>query len=103
MDEKKVQEIFSDEAFVSSLMEMETAEQVQAAVKAKGLDLSIADIEKVKAQLVSGKTDELSADELEDVAGGFAITFAVVGCIAGCIGATASVGSFIHRITRARW
>ena len=103
MYEKKVQEIFSDEAFVNSLLAMDSPEEVQTAVKAKGLDLSIGDIEKVKAQLVSGKTDELSADDLEGVAGGFAITLALVGCIATCIGATATVGGFIHTITRSRW
>ena len=103
MDEKKVQEIFSDEAFVGSLMAMESAEEVQAAVKAKGLDLTVGDIERIKAQLVSGKSDELSSDDLDNVAGGFAITLALVGCIASCIGATASVGSFVHLVTRRRW
>ena len=78
MDEKKIQEIFSDEEFVVSLLKLETPEEVQAAVKAKGLELSISDIEWIKARLLSGKTDEFSAEELEGVSGGFCITAAGV-------------------------
>ncbi len=103
MDEKKIQEVLSDEAFVASLTDMDTAEEVQAALKNKGLEISSEDIVKVRELLVNkSDSDELSADELEDVAGGVAIT-AVVSAIAGIIGGIATGGGFIHRITRGRW
>ncbi len=105
MDEKKVQDVFSDEEFVTSLLKLDTAEEVQAAVKGKGLDLSIEEIGQIKAQLASGN-GELTADDLDSVAGGLVITasvLAVIGCIATVAGATATVGGFINTITRARW
>ena len=71
MDEKKIQEVFSDEAFVTTLFEAETAEEVQALVKEKGLEISLEEIEAIKSQLAKVNSGEgLSADELDDVAGG---------------------------------
>ena len=67
---------------------METAEEVQAALKEKGLDLSIDDILKIQKTLTSQENGELSEDEMENVAGGFAITAGIVSAIAGVIGAT---------------
>ena len=103
MNEALIKEIFSDEAFLKSLAEMETAEEVQAALKEKGLDLSIDDILKIQKTLTSQENGELSEDEMENVAGGFAITAGIVSAIAGVIGATASGGTFVHTFTRGRW
>ena len=103
MNEALIKEIFSDEAFLKSLSEMETAEEVQAALKEKGLDLSIDDILKIQKTLTSQENGELSEDEMENVAGGFAITAGIVSAIAGGIGATASGGTFVHTFTRGRW
>ena len=82
---------------------METAEEVQAALKEKGLDLSIDDILKIQKTLTSQENGELSEDEMENVAGGFAITAGIVSAIACVIGATASGGTFVHTFTRGRW
>ncbi len=103
MNEALIKEIFSDKAFVEALLGMETAEEVQAALKEKNLDLSIEDIENVQKALSAQESSELSEDEMENVAGGFAITAGVVSAIAGIISATAGVGSFTHKITRGRW
>ena len=81
MNEALINEIFSDEAFLKSLSEMETAEEVQAALKEKGLDLSIDDILKIQKTLTSQENGELSEDEMENVAGGFAITAGIVSAI----------------------
>lgn len=102
MDEQKIKEVFSDEAFVSSLLEMETVEDVQSAVAAKGIDLSARDIESIRAQLVNNDNgEELSEEDLENVAGGSII--AIIGLVATCIGATASAANFVHNVTNRRW
>ena len=44
MNEALIKDIFSDEVFVNSLLECETAEEVKTALKEKNLDLSIDDI-----------------------------------------------------------
>ena len=44
MNEELLKEVLSDEAFAKSLIEMETPEDVQTALKEKGVDLSIEDI-----------------------------------------------------------
>ncbi len=103
MNETLIKEVFSDKAFVETLLGMETAEEVQAALKEKKLELSIEDIEKIQKSLTAQENSELSEEEMESVAGGFAITAGVVSAIAGVIGATAGTGSFIHNITRSRW
>lgn len=105
MNQEKITQVLSDQAFVESLMNMETPEQVQSAMKDKGIDLTIDDIVKVRELLVAKKdssSDELTSDDLDNVAGGIAVTM-IIGAIAGAIGAAASGGSFIHRITRGRW
>lgn len=102
MDEQKIKEVFSDEAFVSSLLEMETVEDVQTAVAAKGIDLSAGDIEALRAQLANSG-EELSEEDLENVAGGFVITAGVVSAIAGCISALAGLASMTHTVTNRRW
>ena len=40
MNMEKMKEVFSDEAFVKSLFELETAAEVQAALKEKGVELT---------------------------------------------------------------
>lgn len=71
MDEKRIEGIFSDEAFVTRLLQMERVEEVQAALKEKGLELSVQDIHKIRDTLISTSSfDELSEADLEEVAGG---------------------------------
>lgn len=104
MDEKKIQEIFADEAFVNAVTQMETAEEVQAALQEKGLELTVADVEKIREAVMAQAEDgELSDGDLGEVSGGFAITAALIGCIASCIGAAAGVTSMVHNVTNRRW
>ena len=75
MDTKKMNEIFSDQAFVKSLLEMETAAQVQVELKKKGLDVTEQDVLKlrddIEKQIKNGKNQgEMSLEALDDVAGG---------------------------------
>lgn len=103
MNEALIKEVFSDEAFVNSLANLDTAEEVQAALKEKNVDLSIDDIVKIQKTLASQESGELSEDDMENVAGGFAITAGVVSAIAGIVSATCGGGTFIHTVTRGRW
>lgn len=72
MNEEQVKELFSDEAFVASILEMETSEEVQKAFSDRGLDLSLDEIEIIKNSLSNEET-ELSEDDLETVTGGIRI------------------------------
>ena len=104
MDEKRMQEVFSNEAFVATLLEAENPEEVQALVKEKGLDLTLEEIEAIKNQLAKIESgDALSADELDEVAGGFFITFATAAAVATIVGSTVGTGAFIHNVTNRRW
>ena len=87
MNMEKLKEVFSDEAFVKSLFELETAAEVQAALQAKGVELteeqilgirdllgeveggkiSVEQLEQWAAQMESG---ELTDEMLEQVSGG---------------------------------
>lgn len=72
MSNEKLNEVLSDRAFVNSLLELETMEEVQAALKEKGLDLSAEELAFVRnrfTKMASGK--ELSDEDLENVAGGY--------------------------------
>jgi predicted ribosomally synthesized peptide with nif11-like leader len=69
MNEEKIKELFTDEAFIASIAELETAEDVQKALSEKGLDLSIEEITAIQNALASND-GELSEDDLENVAGG---------------------------------
>ena len=98
MNEEKIREVFSDEKFVKSLMELETPEEVQKALAEKDIDLSVEDIKKI-AELLQKKADgELSDDELESVAGGgICLGIAVV------VYATFGAAFYVNRKTRGRW
>ena len=79
MDEKRIKEIFSDEAFVKGLLALETPEEVQAALKEKGVAVSIEEIMQLKDALIKASEKaaesggELSLEELEEAAGGFVL------------------------------
>jgi len=106
MDANKIKEIFADQAFAKSLMEMETAAQVQAELKKKGLDLSEKDVMKMRDEIVKHvengtKPEELSLDQLDDVAGG-SVTLCVGIAIATFVGA-AVIGTGAGALSRLRW
>lgn len=103
MDEQKIRELFSDEAFVGSILEMDTAEDVQKALSKKGLDLSLEEINTIRTSL-EHEEGELSEDQLEDVAGG-SVTAIVCGLIIGgaALAGGHSLGKAVHNWTRRRW
>ena len=54
MNEQKIKEIFSDEIFVKSLLNLETAEEVQAALTEKEIELTVDEINALKIMLSTG-------------------------------------------------
>ena len=101
MDEKLLQEVFSDEAFVTSLLEMDDSNDVQKALSDKGIKLSITEIDLIRNQL-AGTDEELNEDELENVAGGVSLEAieGVVTIVSGLV----SLGDMLFRsIRRRRW
>ena len=99
MNVDKLKEVFSDEAFVKSLFELESAGEVQAALKEKGIEFSEEEIisirdfllkveesditkEQLEKWTVQLEDGELSEEELENVAGG--IVLETVGFVVGC-------------------
>ena len=76
MDQNKIKEIFADETFVKNLMTLETAGDVQKALKAKGIEASIAEIEQLKKAVAqAGSGEEMSLEEMDTAAGGAGIPF----------------------------
>ncbi len=106
MNEAQLQEIFSDKEFVLSLFDLETSEDVKSSLAAKGLELTVDEIEVIKGQLLKGDGTSLSDCDLEDVAGGFAITagmLTVIGIVSTCISAGAGGAVFVDKVTNRRW
>jgi len=68
MDINQVKEVLSDEAFVKKLSALESAEEIQVALREKNLEFSIEELTKLSEQFVS--SGELSSEQLDDVAGG---------------------------------
>ena len=67
----QIQAAFQDETFVKDLFAMETPEEVQAALRGRGVEMTVGEIVKLRdgvAQRQSG--GPLSDSELESVAGG---------------------------------
>ena len=108
MNEERIKAVFSDEAFVKELLSKETPEEVQAMLEDKDIEVSIAEIVKLR-ELLEKKAEnpdaELSDEDLEDVAGGCGAVliaglmlvgaWAVTGLVAGA-GVT-------HEKTNGRW
>ena len=61
----KMKEVFADEAFVKGLFELETAAEVQAALKEKGLEMTEEEILGVRDLLIKVGNGEISAEKLE--------------------------------------
>lgn len=100
MTEQKIKEIFSDEEFVASLMNMESPEDVQKALAEKGLELSVEEIEKIR-QAAMDQEGELSEEALEGVAGG-SVAAIVLGVLAG-VTSLFKLGRSVNSWTRSRW
>ena len=102
MNTEKMKEVFSDEAFVKGLFELETATEVQAALKEKGVEMSEEEILGIRELLIKMENGEVSVEQLENgelpeelleqVAGG-SIFLTVMGVVSavGMVGSLAGI------------
>ena len=67
----EIQAAFQDEKFAKGLFTLETPEEVQAALRGRGVEMTVAEIVKLRDGVVKHQTGgPLSDSELESVAGG---------------------------------
>ena len=107
MNEERIKEVFADEAFVKELLSKETPEEVQAMLEDKDIEVSIAEIVKLREMIIKKAENpdayvELGDDDLEEVSGGVVLdvifVVAIVAVYAGGYGAMA-----VHDKTNGRW
>jgi len=71
MDENKIREIFGDKAFAAKVLELETPEEVQVALKEKGLELNMEQIMEMRTVMSkAAAAKDLNDEELMAYAGG---------------------------------
>ena len=70
---EKLKEVLSDQAFAVKILELGTAEEVQQALKAKGVELSVEEINALREEILRQAEggEELDKDCLKAVSGGF--------------------------------
>ena len=106
MNEKRLQKVLSDEGFAEDLLELETPEQVQAAFREKGIEISIEQIISLRSALIKelekaeANNAELSVEDLDDVAGGYAWATPLTSTI---LRFALNAGVAVHKLTRGRW
>ena len=97
MNEAKIKEVFSDKAYVESIVKM-SAEDAAKSLQEKGVEVSAEDLMKVHDYVVAHKDElangELSEEALASVAGGadndtLALKLLGGGVLAGLVGAVA--------------
>ena len=74
MNKEKVLEILKDQAFATKILEMQTPEQVQAAFKEKGVEISVDEVKvlgEIINKMIEKNTSKLSPADLDEIAGGF--------------------------------
>ena len=109
MEEKLTQlkaTIEADKSFGAKLFSQENPQDVQKLLKEQGIDFSLDEIEVMKAALIkiSEKgSDELSDEDLENVAGGSITVMAVVAIIGAIAGAVTAAGGVVDNAVRSRW
>lgn len=96
---EKINALMEDEGFVESILQLETAEEVQKAFADKGVDLTVQDIEAIKDAVIAKTEGELSEDDLENVAGGADVGGIITVVVDGIL----KLGDKIHEWTRRRW
>ena len=65
MNIERVKEVFADEAFAKSVFELETASEIQAALKEKGIELSEEEITSIQGVLMKVKNGEVTKEQIE--------------------------------------
>ncbi len=96
MDEQRIKELLADEEFVKELVALETPEEVQAMLEEYDIEVTTEEIQQIHDFLVEHEGEELSEEDLENVAGGFGLiilALIIVGAIAtGTLAGTVGLG-----------
>ena len=117
MNIEKIQEVFSNEAFLQKLFTLETPAEVQAVLKEQGVELTVEQIMTIRdmlikfqqgeitlEQLQQAENGELSEEMLEQVAGGAKAADYVLLIPVKVIGGTpVAVATLIGLLTNAKW
>ncbi|MDD3852446.1 MAG: Nif11-like leader peptide family RiPP precursor [Syntrophomonadaceae bacterium] len=109
MEEKlaKLQaKIEADKSLGEKLFSKENPQDVQQLLKEQGIEFSLDEIEVLKNALVkiSEKgSDELSDEDLENVAGGSLTVMAIVAIVGAIAGAVTAAGGVVDNAVRSRW
>ena len=114
MNDQHIKEVFSNEAFLKGLLELETPEAVRAALKEKDIDMTESEIMTLRSEIIKlaermQSGEELSLDQLDEAAGGGVITIGVgvittvVLTSAATLGGIVAVGNVVKIITGLRW
>ncbi len=96
----------SDKSLAERLLSKETPEEVQDLLKSEGLDFSKDEIEALRISVMKaleGEDEELSEDDLEEVAGGAAVTLGTVIAVGKILGGTGAVAGLTNNVSRGRW
>ncbi|NLB51697.1 MAG: Nif11-like leader peptide family natural product precursor [Syntrophomonadaceae bacterium] len=102
MEQKLAQlqaKIAADGSFLEKLFSLETPEEVQSLMKEAGIEFTLEEIDGLRKALVkTAEKGELADEDLEGVAGGFAVTTGIA-----AVSATITAANFTHNVTRGRW
>ena len=94
---EKVVNAFSDEALLETVLKSEDMAEIQGALKAKGIDMSLDEVKKMTEQIDAQMENdgELTDDQMEQVAGGIVTAFSA--CTLGVLLAykAATVGASV--------
>ncbi len=114
-NEAAIQAVFQDETFVKGLFELETPEEVQAALRSRDVEMTVDEIRQVRELLVKRLETgtELTEEELAQVAGGeiciAAGTLLLLGVMSGIIagltvGGGGTIGILVTQMaTNGKW
>ena len=126
MENYKMKEVLSDEAFFKSLFELETVAEVQAALREKGIELTEEEILGVRDLLIKVEEGGISAEQLESwaaqaedgelpeemlelVSGGLLISSLLIGiaittaATGVAVGTTVGIGAGVVSAIKNRW
>lgn len=93
--EEKIKALMEQEGFVEKMLACEEPEDVQKLFGDNGVELSLEDVKAIGKALdrMDAQSGELAEEDLQEVAGGVAISSVIIGTIATIVGtAGAAVG-----------
>ena len=95
---EKIRELLADPAFAEEIKNCEKIEDFQAAFQRNGVEMTLQETDSVLLQVATANGEELSDEQLEQVAGGF-ITGALIigGAYVVCYAVGWAIGRYIKK------